>query len=138
MSLGKTKRKNKTKTKPKTKHYYLIKNKYIPDNTVKQMMKKRKMWEEYNLNNPQTNIIDFVFLDQFFSLDKKYWSLKSKINSQLDISGKIRNKIDKFNLVRNIRKLNDPKLNKMLLKQHKVNLLSIYKKEDELEKYKTI
>ena len=47
----------------------------------------KKIWGEYDLNNPQTDITTYFF--RFFGLDKKYWSLKSKINSQLDISERL-------------------------------------------------
>ena len=96
-------------------------------------MKKRKNWEEYNYYNPQTDIIDFIF-----DSDKKNWNLKAKIRGQVDLSGKKICNVDKYNIVESLKKLNDNKINKMLLEQYEINLFLIYKKKIKLDKFKNL
>ena len=128
---------SKKKTK-KQKFYYLIKSKYLDDKFIKKTMKKRKVWEEYDLNNPQTEIIDFIHLGKTYSIDKNYWKLKSTLNGMVDLSGNNINMITKYNIVEFLKKLKNPKLNKMLQEQHKINMYLIFKDKIKIKKYKNL
>ena len=51
------------KKKISNKYYYIVKSKYLDNDFIRKTMKKRKIWEEYDFNNPQTNKIDLIYLE---------------------------------------------------------------------------
>lgn len=118
-------------------YYYIIKSKYLDPKFIKDTMGKRKIWEEFNIKKPQKINPDFIHIDQYYSSDKSLYKYQSKLKSQINQNDTEIYK-GKFNLIESLKKLNDTKLNKMLLEQHHINLYLIYKKKESLLKYKPL
>tara|TARA_B100000242_G_C43007102_1_gene468095 strand:- start:161 stop:1375 length:1215 start_codon:yes stop_codon:yes gene_type:complete len=130
-TLKKTQRKSSIK-KTSKKYYYIVKSKYLDNDFVRKTMKKRKIWEEFNIKKPQQENPDFIHIDQHYSNDKSLWKYKASLQSQVDINSDD-SLINKYNLIESLKKLNKPKLDKMLLEQHLIDLYLVFKKRKNLK-----
>lgn len=120
------------------KKYYIIKSKYLEDNEVDKIMNKREIWEKFNIDNPQQKNPDYIHVDQHYAKDKSLWKYKSFLKSQIDLYNDKNNIDNKYKLIKNLRKLNNEKIDEMLLEQKKVNLYNIYIKKININKYKKL
>jgi hypothetical protein len=120
------------------KNYYIVKSKYLDEQGVDKIMKKRKMWDKYNTSKPQQKNPDYIHVDQHYKNDKSLWKYKTQLKSQINLTDDIKSVDNKYNLVEYLKKQKDSKLDKMLLEQHHVNLFDIYKNQKLLNKYKNI
>ena len=118
---GNTKyRTKKRNTKQNTKHYYLVKSIYYNNNIISTAFNIRNNWEKYNVNKPQKASPDFLFLDDNYILNKKYWKYKPLLQNKFDATSS--NLISKDTLYKT---LNDNKDKYPVLNKYMINNINI-------------
>ena len=133
----------KSRSLKKRKFFYIIRSKYLDKKKIKDTMKSRQIWEEFNISKPQKENPDFILVDQHHKIDKDLWDYKTKLRSVINIKSQMNIKSyntmnNKYELVNTLKKLNDKRLDKMLLEQHHINLYNIFKRKVNINKYQNL
>lgn len=121
------------------KYTYFIKSKYFPESFIDAQFKARGNWIKHNgiINkskrnpNPKTNPnsktnpnpIDFIYLDELFYTNPRYYLLPSKLKNT--VNDNKREISFKHNFVRNM--LSDKIGKKYVMLQHEIDLMPLYK-----------
>lgn len=99
---------------------------------IQELLKKRGNWKQTDLKSKN---VDFVCVDGITSKKKQYYDLNIGIKNIINVE-EVRNIINKDNFKISLQKLNDPKVNKILLKDKTIHLKDIAKNHDKLNSYK--
>ena len=136
-SKKKNSRLDKKKSLKRKKYYYIIKTNNIAKKKIKSAMDSRLIWEEFNIKNPPQKNPDFILVDKETANDKSLWKYETILKSQVDFKSDstISNK---FELIKSLNNLKNPRINSFLLPQHYINLYDINKNKTQIGKYKKL
>lgn len=119
-------------------NYYIVKSKYLNEENVSRIMSKSGNWKEFNPHNKTKKNPDYIHVDQHYSNDKSLWKYKAPLKSLVDLNSDSDSIDNKFNLVENLKKLNNNKLDAILLKQYKINMYDLNKNINKIKDYQSL
>ncbi len=137
------KQNTKQNTKQNSKNYYLVKSAYFNNKIIDNAFKIRTNWEKYNINKPQKESPDFLFLDGDYILNRNYWTYKPVLqNKFISSTSKLTSK-DTLYQTLNDNKDKYPVLNKYMINNINIDFKEFiiddkkinYSKIDEFQKY---
>lgn len=125
--MKKSYRKNskRNNNKENNKYYYLIFTKNLVENRIKKFFEEKGNWEKYNLEKPQKNNPDFIYIDSVSSYEstKFLWKYKSYIKNTVDGFDNISHKDRVYQeIYKYLKKNPNSSLQNYALKQYKVDL----------------
>lgn len=101
---------------------YFVKSKYFPESFIDEQFKSRGNWIKYEIPlHRKKKEIDFVYLDELFYTNPRYYSLHAKLKNA--VNDDKRQISFKHNLVRNL--LGDSKGSKYVMPQYELDLYTM-------------
>ncbi len=123
---------------------YLIKQEFLEDKIPLTSTKKidvfdnefikRGNWVKFDEKNSKEKIIDFLYTDGKYLVDKSLYKYKKRLTTFVNMADDNHSISDKYNLIENLKKTSIDR--KHLLDQHYINMYDIYKNTSLLENYK--
>lgn len=106
----------------KRQYTYFVKSKYFPESFIDEQFKSRGNWIKYDIPlHRKKKAIDFVYLDELFYTNPRYYSLPAKLKNT--VNDDKRQISFKHNLVRNL--LGDANGSKYVMPQYEIDLYTI-------------